>query len=333
MKLHFQYFDLIWLLAALAVFVLLLIYLYRWKKKTARRIGDPELVRDLVRNFSSRLFNLKFTLVSIAFAAGVFGAMNLRKPAGPEGISRKGIDVVIALDVSKSMLATDLAPNRLDRAKQFISKLMAAMPNDRIAFVVFAGEAYLQMPLTTDHAAARMYVSSAGPDAIPQQGTVISQALRRSADAFNAAERRFKAVVLITDGEDHDPKAVETAKELSEQGLMINSIGIGSPEGANIPDPLTGQNKIDDSGTPVLTKLNEPALQELAAATNGIYVRLQDSDAAVAAVQQQLSQIDSKAYGDISLVNYTSYYFWFVAGMLLLLLIEFFIPETKKVKA
>ena len=177
-----------------------------------KRIGDRNLVKALMGTYSSKLFSLKFGMLSIAFAAGVVMLMDLRKPGGTEGINRKGIDVVVALDVSKSMLAADLAPDRLERAKQLIGKLMTAMPNDRIGLVLFAGKAYLQMPLTTDHGAARMFVSSASPDAVPQQGTVISEALQRSANAFNAAERRFKTVILISDGEDHDVEAVNTAK-------------------------------------------------------------------------------------------------------------------------
>lgn len=298
-----------------------------------KRIGDAHLVKALIRNFSSALFNLKFGIVSIAFAAGVLTAMDLRKPGGAEGVSRKGIDLVIALDVSKSMLATDLAPNRLERAKQFIGKLMSKMPDDRIGLVVFAGNAYLQMPLTTDHGAAQLFVSAANPDAIPQQGTVISDALRMSANAFLAAERRFKAVVLISDGEDHDEEAIKTAKELSEQGMMINTIGIGSPEGSYIPDPATGQNKKDPGGNDVISKLNETELKEIAANTNGVYIRLQDSDEAVRLLQEQLSQIESKAFDDVSLLNFKAYYWWFAIAMLALLVIEFFIPETKKIKA
>ncbi len=298
-----------------------------------KRIGDKNLVKALIKTYSPGLFSLKFGLLSIAFVAGVVTVMDLRKPGDTEGINRKGIDVVIALDVSKSMLATDLAPNRLERAKQLIGKLMNAMPNDRIGLVLFAGKAYLQMPLTTDHGAAGMFVSSASPDAVPQQGTVVSEALRRSANAFNAAERRFKAVVLISDGEDHDPEAVKTAKELSEQGMMINAVGIGSPEGSYIPDPATGQNKVDPAtGSAIISKLNEEELKQIAANTNGIYVRLQESDEAVKQLQGHLSQIESKAYGDVSLMNFKAYYWWFAAVMLLLLLVEYFIPETKKVK-
>jgi len=298
------------------------------------RIGDKKLVKAHINNYSPGLFGLKFSLLSIAFAAGVVTVMDLRKPGGAEGINRKGIDVMIALDVSKSMLATDLAPNRLERAKQLIGKFMDAMPNDRIGLVLFAGKAYLQMPLTTDHGAAQMFVSSASPDAVPQQGTVLSEAMVRSSNAFNAAERRFKAMVLISDGEDHDPDALKTAKELAAQGLMINTVGVGSPDGSYIPDPATGQNKIDPAtGSSVISKLNEDILQQIAANTNGIYVRLQESDEAVNQLQQQLSQIESKAFGDISLMNFKAYYWWFAAAMLILLLAEYFIPETRKTKS
>jgi Ca-activated chloride channel family protein len=256
--------------------------------------------------------------------------MNLRRPGDADSIGRKGIDVVIAMDVSKSMLATDLQPSRLERAKQFITKLMGAMPDDRIALVLFAGKAYLQMPLTTDRSAAQMFVSSANPAAIPQQGTVISEALKMSAQAFNTADRRFKAVVLISDGEDHDPQADQTSKDLAQQGMMINTVGIGSAEGGYIVDPATGEHKKDENGNDVITKLNEEELKTLADNTNGVYVHLQSSDEAVVTIKQNLSQIDKKALGDVSLMNFKTYYWWFAGAMLVFLLVENFIPERKR---
>jgi Ca-activated chloride channel family protein len=228
------------------------------------------------------------------------------------------------------MLATDLSPNRLERARQFISKLMNAMPNDRIGLVLFAGSAYLQMPLTVDHSAAQLYVSSAGPDAVPQQGTVIADALDMSVNAFNPKEKRFKAVVLISDGEEHDGQAIAKAAELAEQGVMINTVGIGSPEGATLIEPTTGQPKVDELGNQVVSRLNEESLKEIAEATNGVYVRLQGSDEAVTAITKQLSQIESKAFSDISLLNYRTFFMWFAGAMFVLLLAENFIPERKK---
>jgi len=204
------------------------------------------------------------------------------------------------------------------------------MPNDRIALIVFAGKAYLQMPLTVDHGAAALFVSSASTDAVPQQGTVISDALKMSANVFDAADRKFKAIVLISDGEDHDEDALSTARELSSKGVMINTIGIGSPEGAPIADPITGENKRDATGTIIISKLNEEGLQEIATQTNGIYIRLQSSDEAVTALKAQLSQIEKKAFGDVSQINFRTYHTWFAAAMLLFLIIELFIPERRK---
>ncbi len=293
-------------------------------------MGDSRLVSLLTAGFSGARFTAKFVILSAGFALGVVAAMNPRKPGAADNISRKGIDVVIALDVSKSMLATDLAPSRIERARQFINKLMTAMPDDRIGLVLFAGKAYLQMPLTNDHGAARLFVSSAGPDAVPQQGTVINEALNMSLNAFDPREKRFKAIILISDGEEHDATAVAAAEELSLQGVMINTVGVGSPEGANIIDPATGLNKRDEGGNVVLSKLNEAVLVQVAEKTNGIYVRLQDSDETVKAIKQQLSQIERKVFTDVSLINYKTYFMWFAAVMFLLLLVENFIPERKK---
>lgn len=296
-------------------------------------MGDARLVKLLTANHSSKRFILRFCILLAAIAIGIVAVMNPRKPGGAESSNRKGIDLAIALDISKSMLAADLAPNRLERAKQFINKLIDNMPDDRIGLVLFAGKAYMQMPLTTDHGAARLFVSSATPDAIPQQGTVISDALNMSTKIFSTEKNKFKAVVLISDGEDHDEEAIKTAKELAAQGVMINTVGIGSPEGTVLIDPVTGQNKIDAAGNTVVTKLNEELLKGIAGNTNGIYIRLQNGDEAVNLLKQQLSQIEQKAFRDESTINFQTYYMWFAALMLLLVIAELFIPERKKVIA
>lgn len=329
MNLNFQYKEYLLLFAAIPVFIFLFIFLHRWKKRTIKRIGDEKLVRQLIKNFSPRLFTAKFILFSLAFSLGVIAVANLRKPGGADNIPRKGIDVVIALDVSKSMLATDLPPNRLERAKQMILNLMDQMPNDRIALVLFAGKAYMQMPLTVDHGAAAIFVSSATPDAIPAQGTVFSEALQMSARVFNTKEGRFKSVVLISDGEDHDEDALKTADELAEQGIMICTVGIGSAEGSQIPDPATGDYKKDAMGNIVISKLNEDELKQIAEKTKGVYVNFQSSEQAVSVLMQQLSQVEKKNFTDVSLLNYRTYYLWFAVAMFLLLILEFLLPERK----
>ncbi|TMI93892.1 MAG: VWA domain-containing protein [Bacteroidetes bacterium] len=330
MNFQFQYTELLWLFTALGVFIFLFFLLLRWKRKTVKKIGDKNLVKQLIKNFSSRLFTLKFILFLVAFALGVVAVANLRKPGTADNISRKGIDVVIALDVSKSMLATDLPPDRLERAKQMILRLMNQMPDDRIALVLFAGKAYMQMPLTVDHGAAAIFVSSASPDAIPAQGTVFSEALRMSARAFNSREGRFKSVVLISDGEDHDQETIKATDELAQQGVMVCTVGIGSSEGSQIPDSATHDFKRDAMGNIVISKLNEDILKQIAEKTNGVYVHFDSSEQTVSALMAQLSQVERKTFTDVSLLNYKTYYMWFTMAMFLLLIFEFILPERKR---
>jgi len=184
--------------------LLLYSFVIRWKKNTARKIGDPLLIKQLIRDYSPSKFSFKFVLFIAAFAVAVIALANPRLPQGSTTINRSGIDVMIALDVSKSMLAQDIKPNRLERAKQVLAKLIDRLQDDRIGIVVFAGRAYLQMPLTTDHGAAKMYLSSVSPDAVPTQGTVIGDALKMSFAAFNSKEKKYRSIVLISDGEDHE---------------------------------------------------------------------------------------------------------------------------------
>jgi len=327
---QFQYKEFLWLLGAIAVFISLFFLLLRWKRKTIKRIGDKKLVKQLIKNFSPGLFTTKFLLFSLAFAIGVVAVANLRKPGSADNISRKGIDVVIALDVSKSMLATDLAPNRLERAKQMILKLMDQMPDDRIALVLFAGKAYMQMPLTVDHGAAAIFVSSATPDAIPAQGTVFSEALQISSRAFNTKEGRFKSVVLVSDGEDHDEETLKTVDDLSQQGVMVCTVGIGSAEGSQIPDSATNDYKRDAMGNVVISKLNEDELKQIAEKTGGGYVHFESSEQTVNDLMKQLSRVEKKTFTDVSLLNYKTYYMWFTGAMFLLLILEFIFPERKR---
>jgi Ca-activated chloride channel homolog len=196
----------------------LLVYLYTslnsWKKKLSARIGDPILVAQLVKSFSAKNFLLKFVMVCMAVFFLVTGLANLRARGQAEDITRQGVDVMIVLDVSKSMLAQDVKPSRLDKAKQLLYRLVDRLQNDRVGLILFAGRAYMQMPLTTDHSAAKLYISEAGPDAVPTQGTVFSEALSMANSSFNRNEHKYKAVVLISDGEDHDAEALKIANRI-----------------------------------------------------------------------------------------------------------------------
>ena len=328
--LRFQHNE--YLLASIAVPLLVLLYFYvlKWKAKTIRLIGDERLVKAMTDNYSSRRFAVKFILVAIAFIVLVLALANLRAPQGTEKITRNGIDVMIALDVSKSMLAQDIKPSRLERAKQFLNKLMDKISNDRIGIVVFAGKAYLQMPLTGDHGAAKMYLSTASPDIVPTQGTVIADALQMCSVSFNSKEKKFKSVILISDGEDHDEGAMKMAEQMAGEGIVINPVGIGSLEGTTITDATTNEVKKDDNGNIVITKLNEEELRNIALKGNGIYQLFTNTDDVVSKMDAQLASMDQRAVTDDSLVNYRNYFQFFLLAALILLVLETGIGERKK---
>lgn len=326
---RFQYIEYLTGLAVIPLLVVLFYQVLTWKKKTTRKIGDEKLVNQLIKSYSSKNFLLKFIFATVALVAIIAGVANPQRPGAMENVQRKGVDIVLAMDVSKSMLAEDIKPSRLERARQVVYKLMDKLPNDRVGLVLFAGRAYMQMPLSTDHAAARMYIQQAGPEAVPTQGTVIAEALKMSNTAFNSKERKFKAIILITDGEDHDPQAVQVAQQLFTEGVMINTIGIGSTDGAPIVDPVTRETKKDEYGNTIITKLNEVELQQLAEASKGIYVRLNDVDAAVKSIVDQLGTIEQTSLEDNAFRDYRHYFQWLLALGLFLVVAEFFFPERK----
>ncbi len=329
---QFQHTEYLIALAAIPVMLLLYSSVIKWKKNTARKIGDPLLVKQLIRDYSPSKFSFKFVLFIAAFAVAVIALANPRLPQGSTTVNRSGIDVMIALDVSKSMLAQDIKPTRLERAKQVLAKLIDRLEDDRIGIVVFAGRAYLQMPLTTDHGAAKMYLSSVSPDAVPTQGTVIGDALKMSFAAFNSKEKKYRSIVLISDGEDHDENAVTYSKTLAAEGVMINTIGIGSAEGAMISDPETNDYKRDNAGNPVITKLNEAELKSIAENGNGIYQYFTNSDEVVTNIESQLKTMGQRPITENSLINYQNLFPWFLALALIMLTAEFFISEIKKVR-
>ncbi len=327
---HFQHPEYFIALLLLPLLVFGYLRLIAWKKKLSLRIGDPTLVQQLVRSFSAKNFLLKFILILCALFFLVAGMANLRARGSSENISRQGVDVMMVLDVSKSMLATDVKPSRLDKAKQLLYKLIDRLQNDRVGLILFAGRAYLQMPLTTDHGAAKMYISEAGPDVVPSQGTNFADALNMANTSFNRNEHKYKAVVLISDGEDHDPEGLKTAKQMAEDGVMINTVGIGSPEGSEIIDPVTKEPKKDNNGNNVISKLNEPELTGISDATNGIYIHLENLEDATITLTQRLDSIEKRALTDSEFINYKNYFSWFIGLAGILLILELFIPERKR---
>ncbi len=330
--LRFQHPEYFWLL--LLVFVLAGIFFIANKKReqSIRAMGDEHLVNALMPAYSKVIRMLKFSLILLALFVGVIGLANLQAGSRTEKVERKGIDVMIALDVSKSMLAQDLSPNRLEKAKQFIARLFEKLGNDRIGLITFAGRAYVSVPLTVDISALKMNLSGASPAMVPTQGTVIGEAISMARESFNKKETKYKSIILISDGEDHDEGAADEVKKAVGEGIMINTVGIGSPDGSPIFDPETRENKKDDQGVEVISKLNEKELQDIASAGQGMYLRLGNTDAAAEAIAQQINSTEQKNFGDNIFTDYNSYFQYFLCITVLLMLIEFFIPERKKLQ-
>lgn len=326
----FAHIEYLLLLVLLIPAVILFVLNRRWKKKTKKKIGDEQLVNLLTANHSAKKFSTKFYLILAAMAFTALGAANLRSAGKAEDVNRKGRDIVIAMDVSKSMLADDIKPNRLEKSKQFVSKLLEQLPDDRIALIWFAGKAYLPMPLTADQGAANLFVQSAAPDAVPTQGTVIGEALRLAAESFPQLDKRYKVVLLITDGEDHDESALTMAKQLKDRGILLIAIGLGTVEGSPITEPGTTEYKKDKDGQTVVTKLNETLLKQMAVVNGGLYGNMQNTEALLKEVTAVIDQLEKKGTdGEVSNTNYNNYFIWFLALALLLLMIETFISERK----
>lgn len=315
-------------LYALAVVpVLLMFYLFARDARGKRlyRFGERKLVERLLP-FASvnkpwlRMFLVLFALLSLvlAWANPQFGSRLVE-------VKREGVDVIVALDVSNSMKAEDIRPNRLERSKQLISRLIDRLENDRIGLVVFAGQAYVQLPITTDYAAAKLFLNSIDTDIIPTQGTAIGSALDLCQESFVGNDNKHKVIVLITDGENHEDDPVAAAKKAGEAGVIVHAIGMGSPEGVPVPVYRNGSQVDylrDRDGNTVLTKLDEMTLQQIAAETKGEYIRATNSDDGLTTVINAIGRMEKKQFGTKQYSDYEDRFQYLLAFSLLLLVLE-----------
>lgn len=320
----------LWWLLTIPVFVIGYILYTRRKRRQLAEFGDPELVSELMPDASKARPVVKFSLLMVALALLIMAAARPQYGQKEKTVKRQGIEVMIALDISNSMMAEDVAPNRLDRAKQMLSKMIDHMVDDKVGLVVFAGEAYTQLPITCDYVSAKMFLNTITPALIPTQGTAIGAALETSIRSFGSQESDAgRAIILITDGENHEDDAIAAAKHARELGIQVFVVGIGKPEGSPIPIAGTNNYIKDRSGQVVVSRLNEDMCQQIAQAGNGIYVRCDNTNTAMRALQQELDRIataelETKVYAD-----YNEQYQSFVLIALLLLVIDFFILERK----
>ena len=295
----------LWWLITIPVFVIAYIIITKRKQRQLMEFGDPELMAQLMPDASKSRPIVKFTLLIVALALLIVAAARPQYGQQEKTVKRQGIEVMVALDISNSMLAEDVAPNRLDRAKQMLSKMIDNMTDDKVGLVVFAGEAFTQLPITCDYVSAKMFLNTISPKLIPTQGTAIGAALQTAIRSFGGQESDAgRAIILITDGENHEDDATAVAKQAQELGIQVFVIGIGKPEGSPIPVPGTNDYIKDRSGQVVVSRLNEEMCQEIAQAGKGAYVRCDNTNTAMRALQQELDRI---ATTDLETTVYADY--------------------------
>lgn len=329
---QFQHIHHLYALALLPLLVVLFISGVYWRRKKLKKLGDESLVMEQVRGYIPGRSTTRFIVLLVGMFAIIVGWANLRTGDKSEKVERKGVDVIVALDVSKSMLAKDIAPDRLTRAKQLVMRMTDKMHNDRVGLVVFAGKAYLQVPLTIDYAAVKMLLQNVSPDMVPTQGTVIGDAVSLSMESFTKNERKYKSLIIISDGEDHDEQAIAKTKEAADQGVIVHTVGIGSPSGSPLYDPDTKAPKLDENGNPVISKLNEDELKSIAAAGRGTYSLLQNTDDVADKLTNALEAMEQKNLGSVVYTDFTSYFQYFLLAGFLAIVIEWLLPASKENK-
>ena len=327
---RFANIEMLWWLITTPVFVIGYIIYTKHKRRQLMEFGDQELVAQLMPDASKGRPIWKFSLLLLAWVLLIVAGSRPQYGQQEKTIKRQGIEVIVALDISNSMLAEDVAPNRLDRAKQILSKMIDNMVDDKVGLVVFAGEAFTQLPITCDYVSAKMFLNTITPNLISTQGTAIGAALQTAVTSFGATESEAgRAIILITDGENHEDDAIAVAKQAQELGIQVFVVGIGKPEGSPIPKPGSNDYFKDRSGQVVVSRLNEEMCQQIAAAGKGIYVRCDNTNTAMRALQQELDRMATAELESTVYADYNEQYQSFVLIALLLIVIEFFILSRK----
>jgi len=295
--------EFLYLLFILPVLLAVYVYAYLQKRKAIKRLGNPEILSQLMPEVSPKRQFLKFWFIFGAVAAIIFVIAGPQFGSKLETVKRQGVEIMVCLDVSNSMLAEDVSPNRLEKSKQMLSKLTDGFTDDKVGLIVFAGDAFTQLPITSDYISAKMFLTSINPSMVSAQGTSIGAAINLAARSFTPNETSDKTIVLITDGENHEDDAVGAASAAAEKGIHVNIVGIGLPKGGPIPLQGTNNYMKDKDGNVVITMLNEQMCQEIAAAGKGMYVRADNTNSALKALQKEIdkmkkTELDSKVYSE-----------------------------------
>ena len=325
---RFEHIAYLYLLLLLIPVLLLFLFFQNWRKRSIARFGTASLVYQLIPDFSDGKQIIKFILLVLAYTFLILGIANPQIGTKQEKVKRSGIDVVIALDVSRSMLAEDVQPNRLSKAKNFISNFVDQLKNDRLAMVVFAGRAYLQMPLSVDYSAAKLYLKTVGTESVPTQGTNIGEAIDLANESFAQGDNKSKALIIISDGEDNEPGVEEALESAAKNGVKVFTIAVGTDKGSPIPQP-NGDFKRDGSGNIVLSKVNIEAMRNYAAKGNGKSFVLGNGKEEIDAIFKELGRIGTKDFEEMVFTDYDDKFQYCLAIAALLLIIEFMLSERK----
>jgi Ca-activated chloride channel homolog len=304
----------------------------RMRNRALARFGNPEILRKLTPHESRYKRTVKFFILVAAVGFLILGLANPQIGTKMEEVKREGVDVIIALDVSNSMKAEDIKPNRLESSKQEISRLLDKLQNDRIGLIVFAGDSYLHLPLTMDYSAARLILSTIDVDVVPIPGTAIGSAIKLAMKSFAAGEKKHKVIIIISDGENHEDDAITAAKDANGEGVIVHTIGMGSADG--VPIPLyQGSTQVgfmkDQDGSAIVTKLDEQTMRQVAEAGGGIYIRASNQQDELETVFKQIQSMEKKEFGAKIFTEYEDRFQYFLAVALFLLILDYFISERK----
>ena len=321
----------LYLLCIIPVLVLLFLYNLYWKRKKQREFGNPELVKKLSPDKSIFKPALKLGIVALALAGIIIALVNPKIGTATETVKREGVDIVFAIDVSKSMLAEDVALNRLDKTKQIVSQIINSLGTDRIGIIGYAGSAYPVLPITTDYSVAKMFLQSMNTDMVSSQGTAISDAIHLASTYFDNPQTS-KIIILLSDGEDHGEGSQEAAEEARKRGIKLLTVGIGTEKGGPIPLRRNGRiegYKKDGQGETVVTKLYPDALKTIADATKGGYVYGGSSREVTDYVKKALANVHKTEFESKEVALYESQYQWFLGAAFILLFLELFLLDRK----
>lgn len=317
----------LWIL--IPIFYLLHYFYIKHKKKKLLKFSDAQTQKTIIPDLSIGKQYLKFTLWNLSFFFLVLALANPQKGTSIEKKERTGTDLMVCLDVSNSMLAEDLKPNRISRAKQALTQLVNQLEQDRIGIVVFAGTSFVHLPITSDYTAAKTFIDVIDTKLIEVQGTAIAESLEKAYSAFENQDetKRSRSIILISDGEDNEEGVLETTKEIAKEGVVVNAIGLGQPEGS--PIPVGNDYKKDKNGNIVLTKLNENLLKDIAKEGNGVYIRANNTSIGLDNILARINKMEKNEYEAIAYKNYDSKFYIFAFISLIFLILEWVIFERK----